>query len=175
MLPFIVKSKYIPMIEIYAIEYNILFLKVPFITIFFFFSEKKQKLKLVTERMIIHINACRLMKQEQNLLLVEIGYDLRVIEYITESPRSYPFEQLNSLRVEVPVESFACGDRRIRSSFTEKAVAVSTNAWNCSCLDSWDLKLMENGQLMVILSLSMSIPIAIIARERSSHQCIAMC
>ena len=38
------------------------------------------------------------------------------------------------------------------SSFTEKAIAVSMNAWNCSGLDSWALRMMrvvENGQLIV--------------------------
>ena len=68
-------------------------------------------------------------------------------------------KQLNSLSlinililiVEVAVDSIACGDRHIHSSSTEKAIAVSMNAWKCSCLDSWALrrmKLMEYGQLI---------------------------
>ena len=55
--------------------------------------------------------------------------------------------QLNSLIFEVAIDSITCGDIHICSS-TEKAVAVSMNAWKCSFLDSralWRMKLMENG------------------------------
>ena len=53
------------------------------------------------------------------------------------------------LIVEVAVDSIACGDRHIHSSSTEKAIAVSMNAWKCFGLDSWGLRMMrvvENGQ-----------------------------
>ena len=54
--------------------------------------------------------------------------------------------------IEVDAESIARGDKHIRSSFTEKAIAVFMNAWKCFGLDSWALRMMrvvENGQLIV--------------------------
>ena len=88
----------------------------------------------------VHVNACCLMKQLQSLLWAEVGYDVKIIEYITESFRSYQFQQLYSLMIDVDVESIARGDTHICSSFTEKAIAVSMNAWKCSGLDSWAMR-----------------------------------
>ena len=54
--------------------------------------------------------------------------------------------------IDVDVESNARGDKHIVSSFTKKAIAVSMNAWKCSCLDSRALRMMivlEDGQLIV--------------------------
>ena len=54
--------------------------------------------------------------------------------------------------IDLDVESIARGDKHICSSFTEKAIAVSMNAWKCSGLDSRALRMMrvvENVQLIV--------------------------
>ena len=72
-----------------------------------------------------HVNACYLLKQLQSLLWVEVGNDVKIIEYITESFRSYLTKQFHSLIIDVVVESITCGDRHICSLFTEKAGAVS--------------------------------------------------
>ena len=91
-------------------------------------------------------------KQLQSLLWNKVGYDFKIIEYITESFRSCQLQQLHSLIIDVDAESIARGDTHICSSFTEKAIAVSMNARKCSGLDSRGLRMMrvvENGQLIV--------------------------
>ena len=81
----------------------------------------------------MHVNACCLIKQLQSLLWAEVGHDLKIIEYITESLRSYQLKQFRSLMIDIDVESMACGDKCICPSFTKKAIAVSMNAWRRSC------------------------------------------
>ena len=76
----------------------------------------------------VHVNACCLTKQLQSLLWNKVGYDFKIIEYITESFRSCQLQQLHSLMIDVDAESIARGDTHICSSFTEKAIAVSMNA-----------------------------------------------
>ena len=100
----------------------------------------------------VRVNACCLTKQLQSLLWNKVGYDFKIIEYITESFRSCQLQQLHSLMIDVDAESIARGDTHICLSFTEKAIAVSTNARKCSGLDSRGLRMMrvvENGQLIV--------------------------
>ena len=100
----------------------------------------------------VHVNACCLTKQLQSLLWNKVGRDFKIIEYITESFRSCQLQQLHSLMIDVDAESTARGDTHICLSFTEKAIAVSMNAWKRFGLDSWDLRMMrvvENGQLIV--------------------------
>ena len=75
-------------------------------------------------------------KQLQSLLWNKVGYDFKIIEYITESFRSCQLQQLHSLMIDVDAESIARGDKHIRSSFTEKAIAVSMNAWKLEVLRS---------------------------------------
>ena len=99
----------------------------------------------------VHVNACCLTKQLQSLLWSKVGHDIKIIEYITESFRSCQLQQLHSLMINVDAESIARGDTHICLSVTEKAIAMSMNAWKCSGLDSWALRMMrmvENGQLI---------------------------
>ena len=49
-------------------------------------------------------------------------------------------QQLHSVMIDVDAESIARGDTHICLSFTEKAIAVSMNAWKCSGLDSRALR-----------------------------------
>ena len=65
-----------------------------------------------------------ILKRIQSLLWNELRYDVKIIEYITESFRSYQFQQLYSLMIDVDVESIARGDTHICSSFTEKACNI---------------------------------------------------
>ena len=76
----------------------------------------------------VRVNACCLTKQLQSLLWNKVGYDFKIIEYITESFRSCQLQQLHSLIIDVDAESIARGDTHICSSFTEKAIAASMNA-----------------------------------------------
>ena len=84
----------------------------------------------------VRVNACCLTKQLQSLLWNKVGYDFKIIEYTMESFRSCQLQQLHSLMIDVDAESTARGDTHICLSFTEKAIAVSMNAWKCSGLDS---------------------------------------
>ena len=80
----------------------------------------------------MNVDACISSVLKKNLSVVGVGYNLRNKD-IMESPRSRQFKQLNSLIVEVTVDSITDVDRR-------------------TCLDLWALKklrFMQNDQLII--------------------------
>ena len=105
----------------------------------------------------VRVNACCLTKQLQSLLWNKVGYDFKIIEYITESFRSCQLQQLHSLMIDVDAESIARGDTHICLSFTEKAIAVSTNAWKCCSLDSRALR--RKGMVDMKITMCVSMPV----------------
>ena len=112
-------------------------------------SRALRRKEMVDDDNDVHVNACCLTKQLQSLLWNKVGRDFKIIEYITESFRSCQLQQLHSLMIDVDAESTARGDTHICLSFAERAIAASMNAWKCSGLDSWGLRMMrvvENGQ-----------------------------
>ena len=98
-----------------------------------------------------------ILKRIQSLLWNELRYDVKIIEYITESLRSCQLQQLHSLMIDVDAESIARGDTHICLSFTEKAIAVSTNAWKCCSLDSRALR--RKGMVDMKITMCVSMPV----------------